>query len=160
MATVNMADDGASSSSQKLTYRATTAAIQIRIAKAQEARGKPHGRKAPRSMTVKTSTHASWAANEIAALRINPAVPSWSTDAGKLSPVSTGHGKIAKRSGFKTIPPSKDFGRSCPNTLRDGAGFRFSRAQDCFSRRAEILVAIDLPDRSFFLMPVPAAVEK
>src|SRR5258707_8137728 len=76
MATVNMADDGASSSSQKLKYRATTAAIHIRIAKAQEARGKPHGRKAPRSMTVKTSTHASWAADEIAALRINPAVPS------------------------------------------------------------------------------------
>ena len=37
-------------------------------------------------MTVKTSTHASWAADEIAALRINQAVP-WSTDAGKLSPV-------------------------------------------------------------------------
>jgi len=44
--------------------------------------------------------------------------------------------------------------------LRDDAGFRFSRPQDWFSGRAEIPVAIDLPDRSFFLMPVPATVEK
>jgi hypothetical protein len=35
-----------------------------------------------------------------------------------------------------------------------------SRPQDCFSGRAEILVAFDLTDRTFFLMPIPAAVEK
>jgi hypothetical protein len=42
MATVNMADEADSSSSQKLKYGATTtAAIQILIAKAHEARRKP-----------------------------------------------------------------------------------------------------------------------
>src|ERR1700674_1096206 len=83
MATVNIADDGDSSSSQKLKYSATTAAIQIRIAKAQEANGKPHGRKSPRSVTVIHS--CKFGTNEIARLRIKPAGPVSSRERRRVS---------------------------------------------------------------------------
>src|SRR5260221_14268320 len=76
------------------------AAIQMRIAKAQEATGKPAGRKSSRSVAFKTSTRVIQMTSEPWDSRSTQAsfVPS---NAGERPPTSLDAGKHSKATGMK-----------------------------------------------------------
>src|SRR5215475_7823016 len=57
MATQTAAEDAASSCNQKAAYKATTMAIQIRNANAQEAMGRPAKRGGPRTVVLLTGRY-------------------------------------------------------------------------------------------------------
>src|SRR5258707_15146145 len=84
------------------------------MAKAQEARGKPAGRKSSRSVAFKTSTRVIQVTSEPWDSRSTQTslVPS---NAGERPPTSLDAGSIAKRPEWKTVLPSTYFGHVRPN---------------------------------------------